>query len=200
MSENHINEKYISDFFGIGDGPSGKKEISEIKSKLKKVTYQNGSDICRINEEPDGMYFLESGMVVVLNADGEQINIMNEGAYFGEYGVLSGQKRLSTVRSLGRTVLYKLETEDMQNILSKHPDLYGKMMKKVYGEVSNKHSQILALSSMRKGILRHPSNQMPMSKQRFLIQYGSVLLIYILAGLFIPKSEACQKEPSLLTH
>ena len=187
MSERQIDEKYICDFFGISDSPSGKKELEEIRKKLIKVTFENGKDICRVNEEADGMYFLESGTCEVLNADGEQINIMHEGQYFGEYGVLSGQNRLSTVRSLGKTVLYKLESKDMMKIISRHPDIYGKLMKKVYGEVSNKHSQILALSGMRKGILQHPSNQVPMGKRQMLIQYGSLALIYILAGIFIPK-------------
>ena len=144
MSERKIDEKYICDFFGIPDSPSGKEELEEIKKKLIKVTFENGKDIVRVNEDADGMYFLESGTAEVLNADGEQINIMHESQYFGEYGVLSGQKRLSTVRSLGKTVLYKLDSKDMMNIISKHPDIYGKLMKKVSGEVSNKHSQILA--------------------------------------------------------
>lgn len=187
MSERKIDEKYICDFFGIPDSPSGKEELEEIKKKLVKVTFENGKDIVRVNEDADGMYFLESGAAEVLNADGEQINIMHESQYFGEYGVLSGQKRLSTVRSLGKTVLYKLGSRDMMNIISRHPDLYGKLMKKVYGEVSNKHSQILALSGMRKGILQHPSNWVPMSRLNMLIQYGVLALIYILAGIFVPK-------------
>ena len=36
--------------------------------------------------EPDGMYFLESGTAVVLDREGEQINVLREGQYFGEYG------------------------------------------------------------------------------------------------------------------
>ena len=190
MSERKIDEKYICDFFGIPDSPSGKKELEEIKKKLVKVTFENGKDIVRVNEDADGMYFLESGTAEVLNADGEQINIMHESQYFGEYGVLSGQKRLSTVRSLGKTVLYKLDSKDMMNIISKHPDIYGKLMKKVYGEVSNKHSQILALSGMRKGILQHPSNQVPMSRLHMLIQYGALTIIYILAGILVPKDSS----------
>ena len=187
MSERQIDEKYISDFFGIPDTPKGKKEMAEIRGKLIKVIAENGKDICRVDEDADGMYFIESGTLVVLNSEGEQINVMHSSQYFGEYGVLSGQKRLSTVRSMGKSILYKLKKDDMLHIMSKHPDIYGKFMKQVYGEVSKKHSQILALSGMRKGILRHPSNELPMSKLRMLIQYGSLLLVYILAGIFVPK-------------
>ena len=189
MSGKQIDEKYISDFFGIEEGPKGKKEMDHIRKVMERMVVENGTDIIKIDDEPDGMYFLESGMAVCLNREGEQINLMHEGQYFGEYGVLSGQKRLSTIRSVGRTIVYKIGTEDFNEIIREHPDIYGKLMKKVYGQVSGKHSQILALSGMRKGILQHPSNQVPMTKKRFFLQYGILLLIYILCGFLVPKDE-----------
>ena len=189
MSGKQIDEKYISDFFGIEEGPKGKKEMDHIRKVMERMVVENGTDIIKIDDEPDGMYFLESGMAVCLNREGEQINLMHEGQYFGEYGVLSGQKRLSTIRSVGRTIVYKIGTEDFNEIIREHPDIYGKLMKKVYGQVSGKHSQILALSGMRKGILQHPSNQVPMTKKRFILQYGILLLIYILCGFLVPKDE-----------
>lgn len=189
MSNKHIDEKYISDFFGIEEGPKGKKEMDHIRKVMERMVVENGTDIIKIDDEPDGMYFLESGMAVCLNREGEQINLMHEGQYFGEYGVLSGQKRLSTIRSVGRTIVYKIGTKDFNDIIREHPDIYGKLMKKVYGQVSGKHSQILALSGMRKGILQHTSNQVPMTKKRFFLQYGILLLIYILCGFLVPKDE-----------
>ena len=187
MPQKRIDDKFIQDFFQIGNGEEDQQEIEEIKGKLQRLQFENGKDICVIDGEPDCMYFLESGTAVVLSREGEQINIMHEGQYFGEYGVLSKQKRLSTVRSLGRTVVYRLDAEDVIKILSRHPEVYGELMKRVYGQVSGKHSQILALSGMRKGILQHPSNQTPLSKRRILIQYGLLALIYILCWIFIPK-------------
>lgn len=188
MPKNRIDDKFIQDFFGIGDGEEDKQELEEIKKKLKRQQFENGKDICCIDGEPDCMYFLESGTAIVLSREGEQINIMHEGQYFGEYGVLSRQKRLSTVRSLGRTIVYRLDAEDMMAILSKHPDVYGELMKRVYGQVSGKHSQILALSGMRKGILQHPKNQTPLSKRRMVIQYGALALIFLLSWILFPRN------------
>ncbi len=183
MPKNRIDDKFIQDFFQIGDDEEDRQEIEEIKKKLKRQQFENGKDICVIDGEPDCMYFLETGTAIVLSREGEQINIMHEGQYFGEYGVLSKQKRLSTVRSLGRTIVYRLDADDMMSILAKHPEVYGELMKRVYGQVSGKHSQILALSGMRKGILQHPSNQTPLSKRRMVIQYGILALIYILCWI-----------------
>ena len=185
-----INDAYIRAFFGIEDSEEGNAELEDIKGKLIRLQYENGADICVIDDEADGMYFLESGIAVVLDKEGSQINIMHEGQHFGEYAVLSGQKRLSTVRSLGRTIVFRLMPDDMMGILAKHPDVWGNLMKSVYGQVSGKHSQILALSGMRKGILQHPSNEEPMSKRRMLVQYGILAILYILAYLLVPKGSS----------
>ena len=188
MPKSRIDDTFIKDFFQIGDAEEDKKEIEEIKSKMQRLQFENGKDICVIDGEPDCMFFLESGTAIVLSREGEQINIMHEGQYFGEYGVLSKQKRLSTVRSLGRTIVYRLDADDMMSILAKHPEVYGELMKRVYGQVSGKHSQILALSGMRKGILQHPKNETPLSKRRMVIQYGILALIYVLCWILIPKN------------
>ena len=181
-----INESYIADFFGIEDTEEGAEELADIRSRLKKIVFKNNTDICVIDDDPDGMYFIESGAVVVLDRDEKQLNILHVGQYFGEYAVLSGEKRLSTVRSMGRTVVYKMESEDLLNFLNKHPDIYSEFMKRVYAQLSNKHSQILALSGMRRGVLTHPSNTRPMSHKQMFIQYGSLALIYLFALIFIP--------------
>lgn len=182
-----INEVYLRAFFGISDSEEGKAELEEIGKKLVRLQYENGADICVIDDEADGMYFLESGTALVLDREGNQINILHEGQHFGEYAVLAKQRRLSTVRSLGRTVVWRLSTEDTMEILSRHPNVWGDLMKSVYGQVSGKHSQILALSGMKKGILQHPSNEAPLSKSHILIQYGILAIIYVLAFFLIPK-------------
>ncbi|MCR5685847.1 MAG: cyclic nucleotide-binding domain-containing protein [Lachnospiraceae bacterium] len=185
MAIKRITDKYLADFFGIDDSEQGQAELADIRKKLVRQQYENGTDVCVIDEEPDGMFFLETGTAIVLGREGEQLNILHEGQYFGEYGVLSGNKRLSTVRSLGRTIVFKLESDDMMEILSRHPEIYGKLMKRVYGQVSRKHSQILELSGLRKGILQHPRNETPMSKGQMAVQYGILALVY-LAAYFIP--------------
>lgn len=190
-----INSAYLKEFFGIDDSPEGEAELAEIKSKLKRMVFENGKDIITIDSDADGMFFLESGTAVVLGRDGEQVNILHMGQYFGEYGVLAHQKRLTTVRSLGRTVAYKMESEDVLAFLSKHPDVYGDLMKRVYDQVSLKHSQILALSGMKRGILSHPSNAIPLSKKHVIIHYGVLLLFYILAAVLVP---ANTKQPVFL--
>lgn len=181
-----INQNYIAAFFGIDDSEEGKQELAEIESRLHKVVYENHQDICKINSEADGMYFIESGTAVVLDENDKQINVLHVGQYFGEYAVLSGQKRLSTVRSHGKTVLYKMESRDLLDFLSKHPNIYGELMKRVYAQLSGKHSQILSLSGAKRGVLSHPANSKPLSKKQMFLQYGLILIVYLAALLLMP--------------
>lgn len=184
-----IDDDYIRDFFGIASDEEGDKELADIRSRLVPLRFDHGQDICTIDGEPDGMFFLESGTAIVLSREGEQINIMREGQYFGEYAVLARQKRLSTVRSQGRTTVYRLNSGDMMDILSRHPDIYGELMKRVYGQVSNKHTQVIALSRMQRGMLQAPGNQTPMTLRRLLLHYGAVAVIFA-AALLLPADTA----------
>lgn len=184
-----IDKNYIAAFFGIDDSKEGIEELAEIESKLSKVIYENGQDICKIDSEADGMYFIESGTVVVLDKNNRQINMLHVGQYFGEYAVLSGQKRLSTVRSKGRTVLYRMAGKDLLDFLYKHPNVYGELMKRVYAQLSGKHSQILSLSGARRGVLSHPSNSKPLSKKQMILQYGMILAAFFFALFLVPESK-----------
>ena len=98
-----IDDDFLRTFFSLGDSEEDRRELVDIRSRLIRISFTDGQDICTVDALPDGMYFLESGVALVLNREGEQINVMHEGQYFGEYGVLAQQRRLSTVRSRTRT-------------------------------------------------------------------------------------------------
>lgn len=190
MSKQQISDAYLREFFGIGDDEEGQAELAELKPRLERLQFRHREDIITIDSEADGLYFLESGTAVVLDRDGEQINVLREGQYFGEYAVLAGGRRLSTVRSLGRTVVYRLANEDVMAVLRRHPGTYGDLMKRVYGQVSRKHSQLLALSRMQRGILQNPRNKTPVTPLRLLVQYGLLALVFVLSYFLVPGDSA----------
>lgn len=190
MAHERIDNDYLREFFGIADDAQGRAELAEIRGKLTRLQFDNGQDICTVDGAPDGMFFLESGAAAVLDREGEQINLMHEGQYFGEYAVLSGQPRLSTVRSLGRTVVYRLGSDETMEILRRHPNVYGELMKRVYGQVTHEHTQRIALSRMQRGILRDPGNRAPLSPRRMLAQYGALALVFLLSAALVPPGSA----------
>ena len=187
MAQTQIDDAYIRDFFGIGSDAAGDRELADIRKKLRRITFEHGQDICTIDEKPDGLFFLESGSVVVLDRDGEQINLLHEGSYFGEYAVLSRTRRLSTVRAYGRCAVLKLSNEDTADIIARHPGIYGELMKRVYSQVSRKHAQLLNLSRIRRGILQDAKNRRLMTPKQIAIHYGLTALVFILSLIFVPK-------------
>ena len=190
MPKLRIDDDYLRSFFGIRADEEGARELADLRGKLQRVQFDHQRDICAIDEEADGIYFLESGTAVVLDREGEQINVLHPGSYFGEYAVLSGGRRLSTVRSVGRTVVWRLGNRDVMEALRRHPDTYGELMKRVYGQVSRKHTQLLTLSQMRRGILQHPRNEKPMTPRQMALQYGLVALFFALSLLLAPRGSA----------
>lgn len=190
MTQPKTADGFIREFFSIGDTPEEEKEMDEIRACLKRVHFNDKEDICRINDDADGLYFLESGTAAVLDSNGDQINLLHRGQYFGEYAVLFGEKRLSTVRSVGKTVLLRLDTDDVLKFFRRRPKLYGDMVKKLYKQLTGKHRQILTLSRMRKGILQHPDNLKPMSPRKLALQYGALFLPFVFFLLFpVPLSD-----------
>ena len=67
MEKHQISDDYLREFFGIPGDEEGNAELEEIKSRLVRLQFKHGEDICRIDDEADGMYFLESGTAAVLN-------------------------------------------------------------------------------------------------------------------------------------
>lgn len=177
-----VTKDYIRKFFCLSE--EEEEELDFIYSKLERITYKNGEDICTIDGEGDGMFFLESGMAAVINREGEQVNVMNEGQYFGEYAVLAQSKRLSTVQSMGRTIVYRLSDKDMQMILANHPNIYGEFMKRVYGQLSQKHTKILEFSRMRRRVIRDKKNLHTLSPAKMCLLYGVTALAILLAVVF----------------
>ncbi len=187
MAKQKIDKSYLREFFKLGEGEEAERELVRLSKKLVRLQFENGQDICTIDAEADGFFFLETGSAAVLDRDGTQINLMHPGQYFGEYAVLSQQRRLSTVRSIGRTVVYRMDNEDLIDAMQRHPDVYGELIKRVYNQVTNKHTQLNLLTSMRRGILQAPGNETPLSPRHMLIHYGAVVAVFLLSILLVPR-------------
>jgi Na+/H+ antiporter NhaC/CRP-like cAMP-binding protein len=181
-----IDEHYLRSFFAFGTDEAADAEIAQINEKLIPMEFSDGQDICKIDDDADGMFFIDVGSAIVLSREGLQINVLHEGQYFGEYAVIARGQRTSTVRAHGRCVVLKLNNDDMREVLDRHPRIYGEMMKKVYDQVSHKHSQLLTLSRMKRGVLQPRKNEPPMSIKQILIQYGSLALVFALTLLLVP--------------
>ena len=185
---NRVQEEAVSRGVKNAGNLLSAEMLNTLRDRMVRVVYEHGQNIVTIDDIPDGVYLLSEGTAEVLDRDGAQINIMHEGQYFGEYGVLTNDRRLSTVRSLGKTVCYRIEPNDIYELFEKNPDLSGMILKRLYAQLSKKHEQVLELSRIQRGILQAPENRKPMSVKRIVVQYGLLLMIFVLSGLLIPRN------------
>jgi len=181
---------FIRNFFKLDDSPEDVAMAKKLEASLVQQDFANGEIICRIGEKANSMYFIESGRVEILGQDNEPLNEIGEGQYFGEYAVLTGEKRLSTVRSKGGTVVYCMESKAVLEGVRYHPFVYGDIIKWLYGQISQKHTKLIRLSSLmrfssnRRGLVRDSKNLRRKSAGELLMHYGVVLLVFLMAAFF----------------
>ncbi|MEK6192809.1 MAG: cyclic nucleotide-binding domain-containing protein, partial [Deltaproteobacteria bacterium] len=78
---------------------------------------KKGDVIIRIDSVPDGVYYLDSGSVEILDGSGELISTLGAGAIFGEMAYFDREKRrTATVRAKTDVVLRKISTDDLQKL------------------------------------------------------------------------------------
>ena len=78
---------------------------------------RKGDIIINIDSVPDGIYYLDSGTVEVLNSKGELLSTMGPGTIFGEMAYFDREKRrTATVRAKTDMVLRKISSEDFQKL------------------------------------------------------------------------------------
>lgn len=78
---------------------------------------KKGEHIVTIHDIPDGVYFIDRGEVVTLNAKGEQIAVLSAGTIFGEMAYFSEERRrTATVVANTDVVIRRISSEDFQKL------------------------------------------------------------------------------------
>jgi len=100
----------------------GSRELGRLAQRLTAERYAAGTEIVQQGEGDEGrqLSFIASGQVEVLVAgEGRQrrINELDEGDFFGEMALLTGEPRVATVRTTMPTELYSLSRADFLSLL-----------------------------------------------------------------------------------
>lgn len=185
-----INEKHIASCFDIDI-----KEASLILKGMERLSFDNNQDIVTIGDDADGMFFIEDGQTVVLNNEGEEVNELFAGHYFGEYAIITGEKRLTTVKAKGHVVAYKMNSEDFLDLIGRHPKITGRMLKQAYSQVSDKHAKIESLTRKSRGVMWSPEKQKDVKPADILATYGVALLFFIVVAIMAPKMTNSDQLP-----
>jgi uncharacterized membrane protein len=101
-------------------------ELTDLSRQLSLVTYEPNSVVFKAGDEPDSMYLIKNGQVriTIRSFDGKEeavLTTLDEGAMFGEMGVLDRKPRSAAATTVGQAEIYRLNTADFHDFLAAHP-------------------------------------------------------------------------------
>ena len=71
------------------------------------------------------MYFIARGSVEIIMDNDTVLNVLEEGAYFGEICLLTDDRRTATVRALTPCDLCTLKKKDFEELIIEFPEMKG---------------------------------------------------------------------------
>jgi F-box/leucine-rich repeat protein 7 len=98
--------------------------LLSIGKSLRPSIYQPAEEIIQEGEDAKAMYWLVRGSVRVTSRDGESTYAeLKPGAFFGEIGILMDMPRTASIVSSIRSLVVRLNKEDLQKELPSYPEV-----------------------------------------------------------------------------
>ncbi|KAI7365066.1 RNI-like protein [Hortaea werneckii] len=98
--------------------------VLDIGKSLRPTVYQPAHEIIREGDDAKAMYWLVRGSVRVTSRDGESTYTeLKPGAFFGEIGILMDMPRTASIVASIRSLVVRLNKEDLQKELPRYPDV-----------------------------------------------------------------------------
>lgn len=120
-----------------------KYERENIADALISQAYGSGEKVVNQGDRANGMYFVESGTLVVLkgiDGDEKEVNELNQGEYFGELGLVNHMPRAATVAARDEVRVAFLDVTAFERLLGPCMDImkrnmeeYEEQLVKVFG-------------------------------------------------------------------
>ena len=182
MDAKIITRDYIKDFFRLSDSEQDISLLNHVISRLQLKEYAHNSFICRIGDEANEMFFIESGTILVRGKDGEVNNELQPGRYFGEYAAITGDKRMADIQAHGTVQVYVLKKETLLDLTKQHSGLYGMFLKNVYAQSTEKYRKLTNLLNLKRGL--GSGSERKTSLSSLIRDYSFVVLFFLIAFIF----------------
>lgn len=130
--DSHVRIKHYSADSGHESGRNPlffslpREKLLELASKMKGQAYPKNTVIIRQGEMGDSMFAIRTGAVnVIRQEDGQRVLLdkLEEGDFFGEMALLTGDPRSATVVTTKDSYLLELRKHDLEAFLAKYPRL-----------------------------------------------------------------------------
>ncbi|MDR2588078.1 MAG: cyclic nucleotide-binding domain-containing protein [Spirochaetales bacterium] len=195
--EAHITREYIRNFFKLGESSQEQAFLNAIITHLISQKLSAGSYVCRMGEQADAMYFIESGRLQVRGRNRELINELKPGQYFGEYAALTGETRMADVLAVSDAAVYRLDSKILQTLFRNNPKLYSVFLKNAYDEATNQYRKLVKALNRKRGI-GAMSGARKASPLKLFVNYYLVFFVFLVLILLCPNPKRTPLHPLLL--
>lgn len=125
--------------------PMNANELRSFLDKIQIVYFTMGENIVREGEIGDSFYIISSGSVEVIKDSENQkiLATLQQGAFFGELALLTGETRKATVRAKEDLQVFKLFKDDFDLLISKYPKIRDSILSIAsgYAQVSKEEEE-----------------------------------------------------------
>jgi CRP-like cAMP-binding protein len=113
--------------------PLPDEELTRIATRLKERRFREGQPVFHKGEPGDSMYLVLDGRVKILSPDasGQErvLAFLEEGAFFGEMALLTGDARSTDVQAASEVTLLELRRADFEERVASHPLVLKQMLR-----------------------------------------------------------------------
>ncbi len=102
---------------------AGETFIREIALGMRPVVYMPGDYVFRAGDSAGEMYFINTGRFEVVSKDGNTINTLTDGDFFGEIALFLNTPRTAGVRAVQYCDVYRLDKEAFDRVLLRYPEM-----------------------------------------------------------------------------
>lgn len=108
-------------------------ELKLLLTALERVYIKSGDILFREGEPAEHLYIVAQGQLEINMASGTDdelvLNVINEGEYIGEMGIIMpGGRRTAGARARGDVMLLSMSRSQFQELLQRHPELANAMV------------------------------------------------------------------------
>lgn len=126
----------------------------ELVKNFNLRKYSKGDFIIKEGESSDAMYIVKSGTVRV-EKNGQKLATLGPSDFFGEIGLITGQKRTADIICETDVELMELKKGDVDVIITKYPEVLNILKDFIHQRTSDTFSKLMEVKrlSAKKGLV-----------------------------------------------
>ncbi len=153
-------------------------ELISFTSKVEVTDFDSGDLIIRQGDRGDTMFILVEGSVAVVR-EGEPrvtLSLLSEGAFFGEYALLTDLQRTATIEALEECTVLTISRKVMRDLVVEHPPVFKVLLRffrdRMLGNLTHTHNLFRPFTREQRHALMGQFSFLEVSPGRTLVEQG----------------------------